>query len=260
MPGIVIPFDPVAVTLGPISIRWFGLFTLAGFGVALAAAQGAGLPFALVLRLGAWAVPVGVVGARLFHLADGWEFYLEEPEQVLAIGAGGLSLWGGLICGGAVLLRVARRQGLDPARLADRLVAPVLLAEAIGRVGAFLSGDGAGAPATVPWAVVYSHNSTLVPDFDTPRHPVQLYLALFALALATLTRGSRAGQPGRRALLAATLYGAGRAALGLLAEHTPLLLGLSQAQLLGLIVFLVAGGMLAYSLLRRPLAPAPEVA
>ena len=256
---IQLTLDTTVIALGPLAVHWFGLFLLGGLAAGLATAARAGVPRRTLLFLASWAVPCGLLGARLVHLLDGWAFYAEEPDQLLALHQGGLSLWGALLAGGAAALIAARRAGLDAPWLADRLTPAALLGEAVGRIGTFLGGDGVGAPTLLPWGVVYRHNSALSPDFDLPRHPVQLYLALFALALALVLRRWPTAPPGRRALAGLTLYGAGRLLLGFLAAPAPLLLGLSQAQAIGLALFLAAGTLLAYSLLQERVKRLAEV-
>ena len=172
--------DPVAFTLGPLSVRWYGLAYVVGFFFA-----------ALVISRTAkrWGVRVtsddlstilicvvvGVIfGARLgYVLFYGDGYYLSHPFEILAFSQGGMSFHGGLI--GALLSGIvaAKICGIPYTTLADLgcIAAPIGLF--CGRCANFINGELWGAPTDLPWAVVFGGAAGSV-----PRHPSQLYEAL----------------------------------------------------------------------------------
>ncbi len=97
-----------------------------------------------------WAVPAGIVGARLYHVVTDFELYAHHPWRALAIWDGGLGIPGGIAGGviaGVVVARlVARRRHLPAAPLLDT----VALTQAIGRCGNWFNQELYGRPTTLP--------------------------------------------------------------------------------------------------------------
>ncbi len=170
-------FDPVAIHLGPISVRWYGLMYLVGFvgGLVLARFRAKRLP-----ELG-WTVRdlddmmfycvVGtVLGGRLgYVLFYKFAEYLHDPIKVLYVWEGGMSFHGGflgVIIAMAVFARVKRRHWFA---VTDFLAPLVPIGLGAGRLGNFINGELWGRPTDVPWAMIF-------PGVDAqPRHPSQLY-------------------------------------------------------------------------------------
>jgi phosphatidylglycerol:prolipoprotein diacylglycerol transferase len=180
--------DPIAFSIGPLAVRWYGLMYLAGF----AAAWWLG-----TRRIGRGAAPVtraqfddmiffgllGVIlGGRLgYVLFYKPAEYFAQPLKILAIWEGGMSFHGGLIGVMAAMWFIARRHRIDYLRLMD-FVAPLCpLGLAAGRLANFINGELWGRVTDLPWGMVFRGAG------DAPRHPSQLYqfalegLALFAL-------------------------------------------------------------------------------
>ena len=174
--------DPVAFSLGPLSVRWYAITYLGGML----------LGFALMLRRirnklpwlrrdsiewGLFWVMLGVVlGARLgdvvFYQWYMWERYAENPGLIMAIWQGGLSFHGGMIglfAAGLIYCRVNRIPFWVCADAAC-LAAPWGLM--FGRLGNFMNGELFGRVSQAPWAVVFPAGGPL------PRHPSQLYEAI----------------------------------------------------------------------------------
>ncbi len=172
--------DPVAFTLGPISVRWYGLAYVLGF--ALAA-------FILYRVAKRWKVRISgddvvtimlcvmvgiILCARLgYCLFYGDGYYLSHPLDILAFNKGGMSFHGGLVgalLGGVVAWRLTRIPFLTLADL-GAIAAPLGLF--FGRCANFINGELWGAPTDLPWGVVFGGTAG-----QMPRHPSQLYEAL----------------------------------------------------------------------------------
>ena len=172
--------DPIAFSIGPLSVRWYGLAYIAAFlFVAIIMSRTSkrwGINFdedsLLTVLIG---VMIGViVGARVgYCLFYGAGYYLQHPIQILMVSQGGMSFHGGLI--GAVLSGVitSRICGMPFLTLADlgALAAPIGLF--FGRCANFVNGELWGAPTDLPWGVVFGGAAGTM-----PRHPSQLYEAL----------------------------------------------------------------------------------
>ena len=177
--------DPVAFSIGPLAVRWYGLMYLAGFvagwwlGVRRIAKNQAPITRAQLDDL-LFLVVLGVIlGGRLgYVLFYKPGYYLSHPLEILAIWQGGMSFHGGMLGVMLALLFAARRHGVDWLRLTD-FVAPLIPPGiAAGRVGNFINAELPGRLTDLPWGMVFPGAG------EAPRHPSQLYQ--FALEGVTL--------------------------------------------------------------------------
>ncbi|HWI41980.1 MAG TPA: prolipoprotein diacylglyceryl transferase [Nocardioides sp.] len=105
-----------------------------------------------------WAVPFGIVGARLYHVATDWKSYFgaDAPEGlsgILYVWHGGLGIWGGVAGGVLGAWLVCRRKGIRFAPLADAVAPTLLVAQAIGRWGNWFNQELYGKPTDLPWGL-----------------------------------------------------------------------------------------------------------
>jgi len=149
-----------ALHIGPLQLRAYGLCIALGVWAAVALcsrryARRGGDP-GLITTIAVWAVPAGVLGARLYHVVTDYELYLPpdgHPLNALKIWDGGLGIWGGVAAGVIAGALVARRRGANVAVLFD-CVAPALpLAQAIGRWGNYFNQELFGKPTSLPWGL-----------------------------------------------------------------------------------------------------------
>jgi phosphatidylglycerol:prolipoprotein diacylglycerol transferase len=235
---VSIGLDPVLVAAGPLVVRWGNLLALLGVALGvwltLREAKRIGISHKPILDALAWAIPVGVLTARVVHLLGWWDYYLTRPSDIWQLSPDGLSLWGGLVGGG--LVAAARLRGSPRrARIFDAAAPGVALGIAVGRLGMFLDGAGQGLPSNLPWATTYSSPLSATPDFGVPRQPAQVYDMLVALALlAVLLLMRRRSADGRRMWLFVVVYAAARVALGAVRLDPPFLFGLQIEQWLAL--------------------------
>ena len=207
--------------LGPIPIRAYALCILAGILVAVWVgnrrwiARG-GAP-GVVGDIAVWAVPFGIVGARLYHVATDWESYFgpgADPVDALKIWQGGLGVWGAIAMGALGGWIGAKRRGIPLPPLADALAPGIVLAQAIGRFGNWFNQELFGRPTDLPWGL------EIDPEFRPDRyadvetfHPTFLYEALWCVAVALILvwadRRFRMGH-GRVFALYVALYTLGR--------------------------------------------------
>jgi phosphatidylglycerol:prolipoprotein diacylglycerol transferase len=211
-----------------------------------------------------WGVIGAIVGARLFHVVDQWDYYVRDPIQMLKVNEGGLAIYGTIVGGPLAGAIYTWRKGLNVARLADVAAAPLILGMAIGRIGDIINGEHHGAHAQgFPLAVVYTNPNTLgeigVPVHLAVGYEMVLDLIIFA-ALVWLARGFRRRRNGRwrfnwepryprDGMLFWTcicLYSLGRFFIQFYRQDTPFALGLSQAQLLSVITAMAAVWLLVF--------------
>ena len=146
-----------ALRLGPVQLHFYGL--MIAVGVVLGAAfadrrwvQRGGTQ-GEIGRLAVWAVPAGVIGARLYHVITDYEIYTHNPWKAFAIWDGGLGIPGGIAAGVITGLVVARHRNLSLPLLLDSIAPALPLAQAIGRWGNWFNQELFGRPSTLPWAV-----------------------------------------------------------------------------------------------------------
>lgn len=245
MSFIELTVDPVVVSVGGYALRWYGVFlalgVLAGLGLTFREARRRGLPEDGVNAAAFWGLLAGLVAARLFHVADYPEYYRLNPQLILALHQGGMSLLGGLLVGGGVVAVVCRRRGLPLGAALDAATPGLILGIGVGRLGNLINGDAAGNPATLPWAVVYRHPDSLAYQLDLPVHPYPAYEILLGLGILGLLTAARRRlrHPGAAFGLWAVLFGLGRLGLTLARPEPLLVFGVRQSQLLSLILILV---------------------
>ncbi|MCC6175780.1 MAG: prolipoprotein diacylglyceryl transferase [Chloroflexi bacterium] len=254
---IEIAIDPVLVRLGPLMVTWHGFFTavgvLAGIWLTTRLAVERGFTEDDIMSLALWCVVGGIVGARLFHVVDAWDYYAKSPTMILRVNEGGLAIWGSIIggpIGGAIYCRI---RGLSATRLLDLGGLGLMLGMAIGRLGDVINGEHHGAATGVPWSVRYTHPDTLG-DLNVPVHLAVGYelvwdvavlsFCLWLLHRRTLPRDSMVFWT----MIA--LYSAGRFVVQFFRLDQPFVWGLSQAQFLAFTVGAIAIWILVFLYVR----------
>jgi prolipoprotein diacylglyceryl transferase len=179
------------IGLGPLKFNAYGLCIAIGAIAAVSMASKrwvrAGGSTAEMGTISWWAVPAGVIGARLYHLATDWKQYRGRWGDAFKIWDGGLGIWGGVILGVIVGLIVGKRLKLPFGGLLDAVAPALPLAQAIGRWGNWFNIEIFGGPSTLPWALEVPPNKR--PDglesFAT-FHPTFLYESLWDLFVVGL--------------------------------------------------------------------------
>jgi len=265
-------FDPVIAQWGPFQLGWHGLFTALAVVVALwlagQLARRRGIPSEVISSVATWGVVGGVIGARLFHVADHLSFYVNNPLLIPAIWEGGIAVYGafigGLIGGGIA----AWRSHLDPWPLLDIAAPSMLVGQAIGRLGCMCNGDAWGADATgCPFclAIRYTNQNDLLPadlkGVPTYAYPVyEIAAEVLLLALMWVFRERLTRRPGLTFLVGAIGYALIRFGLTFLRQETVVLWGLQEAQVVAVVTGLVALGVLIWRLTRPTPPSVPAIA
>ena len=257
---LIIGIDPIAFSIGPLTVRWYGIM------VALAAIVLFAITFRELKRLGVstdimyglfpCAIVGAIIGARLFHVVDYWDYYVTHPGEI--IGFAGLSLYGaiiGIVVAAFIYIKVKKMSFSNLALLGDAAVVGAPLAQAIGRVGCTLNGCCFGKPSpfdSFPGAVIYTARDAIPRYWDglhlyqngvtIPLYPTQIYFLIWNLIVfAVIWRlRDRLKPQGSLVLLYLCLYAAGDFALRFFRLNEPFLLGLHQGQVVSLAILVVA--------------------
>ncbi len=207
--------------LGPLPLRAYAFGIIIGALVAIWIGerryQARGGRAGFIGDMAIWAIPFGIVGARIYHVATDPQLYFGDGRDAidaLKIWQGGLGIWGA-IAGGALGAYIAcRREGVSLRPVADALAPGLLVAQAIGRIGNYFNQELFGKPTTKPWGLEIdpANRPSGFEQFAT-FHPTFLYELLWNLAAAALIIAidRRVKLTGGRAFaLYVMLYTAGR--------------------------------------------------
>jgi prolipoprotein diacylglyceryl transferase len=249
------------IDIGPLSLTAYGLMialgVLAGIELARRRWRDRGGNPDDIGTIAVWAVPAGLIGARLYHVITDWNrLYADSPGDAIKIWEGGLGIPGGIALGVAVGVLVARRLGINLPVGFD-MVAPALpLAQAIGRLGNWFNQELYGRPTDLPWGLEIDpeHRQAGYAAFET-FHPTFLYELLWNLGLVVLLLTidrRRVLRPGRLFVLYVMGYGLGRLWVEMLRIDTATqVFGLRVNEVMSLV--LIAGSVvfLAWRGLRR---------
>ncbi|NBE83704.1 prolipoprotein diacylglyceryl transferase [Micromonospora rubida] len=232
IPQAALPSPSTAVwQLGPLPLRAYALCIIAGIVVACVVTERRlrqrGVAPGAVLDIAVWAVPTGIIGARIYHVITSPEKYFGaggEPLKAFAIWEGGLGIWGAVAGGALGAWFAARQLGIPFTVVADALAPGLPLAQAVGRLGNWFNNELYGGLTTLPWglrvhdmdpsnpghAKTIDGEPVLLPGLY---HPTFLYEALWNVGVAALVlfldRKLRLGK-GRAFALYVMGYTAGR--------------------------------------------------
>jgi len=157
-----LPSPPRGVwRLGPVPIRAYALFIIVGIIAALLIGdrrwQARGGERGVIYDIALWAVPFGLVGGRLYHLATDWRTYFGAGgaglSAALRVWDGGLGIWGAVALGGVGAWIGCRRHGIPLPAFADAVAPGIVLAQAIGRLGNYFNQELFGRETTMPWGL-----------------------------------------------------------------------------------------------------------
>lgn len=235
--------DPVAFSIGPISVRWYGLLIasammIAAFG-GCRAMRKAGIDEDDFLTIFMVGMVAAILGARAYYVLFEFPYYLQNPGEIIAIWHGGLAVHGGIIGGTIAMLIGCRHYHISFWHFVDIMAPFMALGQAIGRWGNFFNQEAYGYevdPAAVPWAMWID---------GAYRHPTFLYescwdLLVFVILLLLMRQAWI--RRGEIALSYLMLYSMGRVIIEGFRTDSLMLGPLRMAQVMSLL--LMAGAFL----------------
>jgi len=171
--------NPEIFSLGPIHIRWYGLFFAIGFlfgynqGEKMFKNENIDLQWLESLFI--YLIVATVVGARLGHVFFyGWEYYSQHPIEILYVWQGGLASHGGVL--GIIIAMIIWSKKVSKRNILwvlDRVVVPSVFVAALIRLGNLMNSEIYGLPTTLPWGVIFERNHETI-----AKHPTQIYESL----------------------------------------------------------------------------------
>jgi prolipoprotein diacylglyceryl transferase len=265
-----IPSPPQGVwELGPFPLRAYAFFIIVGIIVAIFwgerrwLARG-GEP-GTVLDIAIWAVPFGLIGGRIYHVATDWPKYFGEgqsPIDALKIWQGGLGIWGAVFFGAIGAWLGCRQRGIPLGAFGDAIAPGILLAQAIGRIGNYFNQELYGRETDLPWGLeIYQRfnslgerndlNGVSIGVVEKVVHPTFLYELLWNVLivglLVVLDRRFKIGH-GRLFALYVAAYCLGRFGVELMrADEASHIAGIRINSFTSAIVFVLAAAYFIFA-------------
>ena len=248
---------PILFSIGPITLHTYGFFVALGLlvGISLGLREGRKVgyePQALMDTI-FYIVLAGIIGSRVFYVAQNFSAYRVHPLDIFKLWEGGLVFYGALLGGLPVGWYFMKRHGYGFWPLFDAFAPSIAIGQAFGRVGCFFAGCCYGCRTDLPWAVTFTDPQCLAPQ-NIPLHPTQLYTA-FALAVIFVilySMRNRTRFTGQLACAYLILHSIVRFSMELLRNDDRLYLAgipISVTQIVSIVLFLV--GITSYILLNR---------
>jgi phosphatidylglycerol:prolipoprotein diacylglycerol transferase len=238
----------IALEIGPLKVAWYGIFislaVIAAVAVASLEAKRRGHSTDHLLNMLLLVLPLGIIGARVYHVIDQWGFYSQNPG--LIIGGRGLGIFGAVIGGAVGLIVYTKWKRLSTLTWLDICAPGLIIAQAIGRWGNFFNQELYGYPTDLPWGV-YIDPAHRIAGFEMYEHfhPLFLYesalnLVGFALLLITARKFGKRLLPGELFVGYVVYYGVVRFVLEGFKIDVWQLGGVPTARWLTLIAIIVA--------------------
>ncbi|MDP9738484.1 UNVERIFIED_ORG: phosphatidylglycerol:prolipoprotein diacylglycerol transferase [Bacillus sp. B2I3] len=254
------PLNPIAIDLGPIQVHWYGL--IIGFGVllgliiALRESERRGLDKEIFTDLILFAVPIAIISARIYYVIFQWEYYSQNPGDIIKIWNGGIAIHGALI--GSVLTAIvfAKVKKVSFWKLVDIAAPSLLLGQAIGRWGNFMNQEAHGGEVTRSFL-----ENMHLPEFiinqmyinGTYYHPTFLYESIWNILGVIILLSLRKVNLRRGELFLTYViwYSIGRYFIeGLRTDSLMLTESLRIAQVISIVLVIVAIALLVYRRVR----------
>ena len=247
---LTISIDPVAFTIGSLTIRWYGIMAAVAVAsllvIMLREAKKLGITRD-IYSISFWGIIGGIIGGRLAYVIYYWEHFMANPREI--IGFAGLAQMGmiiGVIVAALIYMGVTRMRFSALLSIGDAFAVGALLALAIGRIGCTLNGCCHGQPSPFqffPLAVIYTPRNTISPEYwGVPLYPTQIYHVLWNLIVFAIVWRFRGKFKPEGGLLffCFCIYAIGDLSLRFLREaHEALFLGLDSAQLVDLAILVI---------------------
>ena len=269
---IEINIDPFMINTARFALSWHGLFSFVGTAMAVNLvarwAKSNGIVSDVIYSTAIWAILAGIVGARLVHVIDYWDFYYANPLRMFAIWSGGIGLWGAILGGFIGGALYAYKCKYPIGKLADLTAPAMLFVQSIGRIGDVINGEHWAKATSLPWGVIYTHKDSpahvtqlmhnanrnvqnLVPEGSLEalaQHPAVIYEIIWnMIALAIVWKVRKRLRPdGMVFVLYLSLYAIGRFTIQFVRLDKVWIFGLQEAHFISLLILLITIPLLVF--------------
>ncbi|MEY8626741.1 prolipoprotein diacylglyceryl transferase [Staphylococcus equorum] len=144
--------NPIALELGPISVRWYGIIIavgiLLGYFIAQEGVKRIGFDTDTLVDIIFWSAIFGFIMARLYFVVFQWPYYIQNPIEIPMIWHGGIAIHGGLIGGFVTGIIICKQKNINPLQIGDVIAPSMILGQGIGRWGNFMNHEAHGGPVS----------------------------------------------------------------------------------------------------------------
>ena len=244
---INIDINPIAF----LNIRWYGVFVALAIVVIVLwvgwqIRKGAKISYDTLFMAAIVGIPSGIVVSRLLHVIDLWDYYSQNPGQI--IGGSGLTIYGGILGAALGIWIYSKFSKFQFGYLVDLIAPGLVLAQIVGRIGCTINGCCYGTVCDLPWAITYTHPDSLGP-LGVATHPTTVYEIIYlAIVFGVILKLKDRFKPdGSLFIIYLGLYSLWRLGIDFLRDGTPFLrrlgiegssfiLDLHQSQVIAIIV------------------------
>ena len=253
---VEIDSGPFLLNLGSLVLSWHGIFSFIAVASAVFLvgrwAPMRGLDPDDIYSIAVWGIIGGIIGARLVHVIDNLDIYLDNPAQIIAIWTGGIGVWGGILggfIGGAGYAALAKY----PVGVVADLTAPAMLfAQSIGRLGDIVNGEHCSKATSQFFGFIWTHGESAAKycanGIGVPVQPVIGLEILWNLAclLVIWKLRNRLRPAGMLFAMYLALYSVGRFLVTFLREDRIWAVGLQEAHFIAILVLVITVPFLAF--------------
>jgi phosphatidylglycerol:prolipoprotein diacylglycerol transferase len=238
---------PILFEIGGWPVYSYGVLLalayLLGLQLAVVRARRRGLDGAKIMDFGIYLIIAALVGAKAMLLIVDFDYFRQQPREILSIVRAGGVFYGGLIAAFLVGLWLVRRYQLPVWTTADLIAPGIALGHVVGRLGCLLAGCCYGTPTDVPWGITFTDPAAAAnvgTPLGTPLHPTQIYdagaeLLILIFLLVTERRGHQFA--GRTFWTYMVLYGVARFIVEFFrGDPRGMVFGLSTSQFVSLLI------------------------
>lgn len=246
----LLAINPIAFSLGPISVAWYGILIATGIVLAFIVVQREmvkrGMHSDFLTDLLIWAVPIAIFSARIYYVIFTWDYYKDHPGEIIKIWNGGIAIHGALIGAFITTYIFTKKRGISFWKIVDIAVPGILIGQIIGRWGNFINQEAHGGPVSESFLT-----NTVIPDWIMKQmtvegvtyHPTFLYESMWnigALIILLLLR-KVALKRGEMFLFYLIWYSAGRFFIeGMRTDSLYVIGELRAAQLVSIVTIIIA--------------------
>ena len=226
----------VAFTIFGLDIMWYGVLMASAMVlcVILALREGKRVNISEddILNLAIFAIPCGLLGARLYYVIFNWSWYSENLSEILNFRGGGMAIHGALIGGILAGFIYTKVKKINFFKMADTVMIGIPLGQAIGRWGNYINGEAHGGPTDLPWGIMVD---------GVKVHPTFLYESIWDLGIFIFLWCFRKKKTyeGQLAIIYLILYSIGRFFIEGLRTDSLMIGPLRMAQVISLVTIIV---------------------
>ncbi len=240
--------NPYVYKIGNFGIRWYSLLILIGVIIGIRMLEKEGQRFNInkdfLFNLAFWAIIIGILGARIYYVIFNFNLYKNDIFSIFKIWEGGLAIHGGIIAGVITIALYCKKYKMQFLRITDLCIAPLLLAQALGRWGNFFNGEAHGAVTSL------AHLKSLhIPEFIIKGmnisgiyyEPTFLYESIFCLVgfiIILIVRRGKYIKIGMQTALYLMYYSVIRFFIESMRTDSLMLGGFKVAQIVSILLFL----------------------